>query len=124
MSPIAAPTRWRGVVDAAARAVPRGRVERVVGLHIEVAGVDAAIGDLVRVEVGTGPAANEVACEVVALHGEQLVCMPFGELHGVRVGAAVAPTGAPHRIAVGHGSSGASSTASAGRSTAGRCRPG
>jgi flagellum-specific ATP synthase len=94
---LALPPRWRDAVHAAARPLPRGRVEQVVGLHIEVAGVDAAIGDLVVVEVGGG----DVACEVIALRGEQLVCMPFGDLHGVRAGAPVTPTGSPHRIGVG-----------------------
>lgn len=92
-----AATSWRGAVVAAAQPVRRGRVVRVVGLHVEVAGIDAAIGDLLHVTVGAG----HVACEVIALHDDQLVCMPFGDLHGVKVGAPVASTGGPHRIGVG-----------------------
>jgi flagellum-specific ATP synthase len=94
-----AQTPWRDAVRDAAEPVRRGRVVRVVGLHVEVAGIDAAIGDLVHVRAESG----DVACEVIALHDTSLVCMPFGELRGVRVGAPVGTTGAPHRIGVGMG---------------------
>ena len=72
----------RRLVKALEAARPRrfGRVERVVGIHLEVAGLDAAIGDAVVIFAPTG----KVGGEVVALHGDRIVCMPFGSLHGLR----------------------------------------
>ncbi|HET7486342.1 MAG TPA: FliI/YscN family ATPase [Acidimicrobiales bacterium] len=75
----------------AARPRKQGRVRRVVGLNLEVAGLEAAIGDAIEVETPAGP----LAAEVVALRDDALVCMPYGQLRGVRSGApAVAGTGA------------------------------
>ena len=81
----------------AARPRRFGRVERVVGIHLEVAGLDAAIGDAVVIFAPTG----KVGGEVVALHGERIVCMPFGDLHGLRTGAPVWTPGHPPTISVG-----------------------
>lgn len=75
-----------------------GRVTRVLGLNFECEGLDAAIGDAVRIDIGT----NRVTGEVVALHGHSLVCMPFGELKGVRAGDPVEPAGRPPAIPVGY----------------------
>jgi flagellum-specific ATP synthase len=84
-------------IRAAARPEATGRVTGVVGLHVDVAGVEAAIGDEVTVD-GAGEA---VRCEVVALDEGRLVCMPYGDLHGVRIGAAARSGGEPSRIQVG-----------------------
>jgi flagellum-specific ATP synthase len=86
-------------ISAAARPEITGRVAGVVGLHVDVCGVDAAIGDAVTVESTAGP----VHCEVVALDEGRLVCMPYGDLSGVRVGAPVRSSGAPATIGVGPG---------------------
>ena len=98
MSPvrIIEPRRLAAALEAAR---PRrfGRVERVVGIHLEVAGLDAAIGDAVVIFAPTG----KVGGEVVALHGERIVCMPFGNLHGLRTGAPVWTPGHPPTISVG-----------------------
>jgi flagellum-specific ATP synthase len=90
------PRRLAAALEAAR---PRrfGRVERVVGIHLEVAGLDAAIGDAVVIFAPTG----KVGGEVVALHGERVVCMPFGNLHGLRTGAPVWTPGHPPTISVG-----------------------
>jgi flagellum-specific ATP synthase len=74
-------------------------VRRVVGLHLEVAGVDAAVGDEVRIEGPTGP----VPSEVVAVREDDLVCMPFGDTAGLRAGMPAMTTGAPPTIRVGPG---------------------
>ncbi|MBK5224009.1 MAG: FliI/YscN family ATPase [Acidimicrobiia bacterium] len=75
-----------------------GQVNRVVGLTFEVAGVDAAIGDVVRVETSGTP----VLGEVVAINSDSLTAMPLGELHGLRAGAPVEATGSPLSVPVGH----------------------
>jgi flagellum-specific ATP synthase len=81
----------------AARPLVTGRVSRVVGLNLEVEGLDAAIGDAVHIDAGGRP----LPAEVVALRDGGLVCMPFGTLHGVRAGAAVEATGGPLTLGLG-----------------------
>ena len=80
-------------------AAPRvtGTVRRVVGLALEVDGLQVAIGDAVEIQT---PAAPLVA-EVVALRDDRLVCMPLGPLHGVRAGTSVQAHGGALRIPVG-----------------------
>jgi len=94
------------ILDARVRlaregAAPRltGRVARVVGLNLEVAGIHAAIGDAVSVHVSG--ADDALLAEVVALRDDGVICMPYGDLRGVRVGAPVEPAGRPAAIRVG-----------------------
>jgi flagellum-specific ATP synthase len=75
-----------------------GRVARVVGLNVEVNGVPAAIGDAIQIDTATEP----LMTEVVALRDETAVCMPLGELHGIRAGAPARSTGKPNTIRVGY----------------------
>jgi flagellum-specific ATP synthase len=81
----------------AARPSRLGRVRRVVGLNFEVDGVEAAIGDAVEVTTTAGTLIGEV----VALSDTSLVCMPLGELRGMRAGDWCRPTGHPLSIPVG-----------------------
>ena len=60
----------------------QGRVARVVGLNLEIDGLQLPIGASVRVH----GAAGDVIAEVVAVQSDGLVCMPLGELRGVRAG--------------------------------------
>jgi flagellum-specific ATP synthase len=82
---------------AAATPLVTGRVRRVVGLNLEVEGLDAAIGEAVVVDVAGSP----LPAEVVALRDGGLVCMPFGTLQGVRAGAPVTATGGPLGMGLG-----------------------
>jgi flagellum-specific ATP synthase len=66
----------------AARPQVQGRVSRIVGLNVEIDGLQLPIGASVRVEGENGP----VVAEVVAVQGQGLVCMPLGALRGVRAG--------------------------------------
>ncbi len=91
-------TRLHRAVDAARPSVT-GRVVRVVGIHLDVAGVHAAIGDAVVIETTSGA----LEAEVVAVHEDGLVCMPYGDLRGVCAGAPVRATGQPPLIPVGDG---------------------
>ena len=75
----------------------RGRVRSVVGLGFEAAGIEAAVGDAVVVHAASGPLVGEV----VALTPTGTVCMPFGELRGVRTGDLVEPLDAPLQVPVG-----------------------
>src|SRR3954471_11962765 len=89
-------------VLAAARPRVTGRVARVLGLNLEVAGIDAAIGDAVVVDA-PGQPGDVLLAEVVALRDAGAVCMPFGDLRGVRAGTTVESTGRPSTIRVGDG---------------------
>jgi flagellum-specific ATP synthase len=86
----------------AARPRVTGKVVRVLGLNLELAGIDAAIGDAVEVDAPSHPDGVLLA-EVVALREDGVVCMPFGDLRGVRAGAEVTSTGRPPTINVGPG---------------------
>ncbi len=92
---------WSTELLAAARqaTLPRrtGRVSRLVGLRLEVEGIDAAVGDAVRVWRD----GSVLDAEVVAVHGDGLACMPLGELKGVRYGDRVEATGRPFTVEVG-----------------------
>jgi flagellum-specific ATP synthase len=69
-------------VLTAAHPTVQGRVARVVGLNLEIAGLQLPIGAAVRVQAEFGA----VVAEVVAVENDGLVCMPLGDLRGVRAG--------------------------------------
>lgn len=71
----------RVALDAAAP-VTCGRVVRVVGLTFEIEGLDAGLGDIVRLGDGVG-----VPGEIVALGDRGPVGMPLGDLRGLKIGA-------------------------------------
>jgi flagellum-specific ATP synthase len=79
---------------AAAQPLSSGRVRSVVGLSVTVEGIQGAIGDAVTLARPGG----ELVAEVVAIDADGLVCMPLGELSGVRAGATV--QFAPGRLSV------------------------
>ncbi|HVC24639.1 MAG TPA: FliI/YscN family ATPase [Acidimicrobiales bacterium] len=87
--------------DLRALAAPRrtGRVTRLVGLRVEVEGIEAAVSDAVEIHRRDG---SRLAAEVVAIHGDRLACMPLGELRGVRFGDVVESYGHPLPVRVGH----------------------
>jgi len=87
----------RARVEARPRRI--GEVTSVVGLQLEVAGIEPAIGDAVTVTTDTGT----LDAEVVALRPTGAVCMPLGELRGVRAGSPVAARGVAPTVPVGPG---------------------
>ena len=93
-------SRFAALIDAGCEAAaPRtsGVVTGVVGLQLSVAGIEAAIGDAITVASTAGP----VSAEVVAITRDGLVCMPLGELAGVRVGSPAYAVGGALRVSVG-----------------------
>ena len=90
-----ATTRW---TDALAQCQQRltqvppppvaGRLTRMVGLTLEAAGVQAAVGD--RCEI-ISPGQAHIDAEVVGFAGERLYLMPTGDLHGLKPDARVIP---------------------------------
>ncbi len=91
------PDRLRTAVAAAHPRVT-GRVRSVVGLHVEVAGVDASIGDEVRI----GEGEHAMPAEVIALRDDTAVCLPHGHLDRVAAGTPVSATGERPSVLVGH----------------------
>lgn len=83
----------------AARPQRVGRVTSAVGLGLTVAGLDAAVGDVL--EIGTGPGA--ALAEVVATGADGLRCMPLGRLVGVTAGTPARSTGRPLLVPTGSG---------------------
>lgn len=78
---------WAAVLDAA-RPQRTGVISRLVGLGVDVRGVDAAVGDVVTL-------GRDVVAEVVAADGGTARCMPLASIDGLRVGdPATAASGA------------------------------
>jgi flagellum-specific ATP synthase len=87
--------------SALSAAQPRryGRVTKMVGMSIEVAGIAAAIGDgLVLL-----PGDEQVLAEVVALREDRVVCLALADTTGLRSGTRVLDLGGPLSIRVGPG---------------------
>ncbi len=85
------------------RTVPRyvvcGRVTRVVGLVIEAQGIEAAIGDICRVQ--TLDSRMTLEGEVVGFNGESVLIMPYGGLEGLQPGSEVEVLGRAASVGVG-----------------------
>ncbi|MBK7251393.1 MAG: flagellar protein export ATPase FliI [Gammaproteobacteria bacterium] len=73
-----------------ARAIPpppiAGRLTRMVGLTLEAAGCQAAVGDRCEVQTGSG---TRIEAEVVGFAGDRLFLMPTGDPHGLEPAARV-----------------------------------
>ena len=88
---------WAGLDAAllAAGPVRMGVVSSVVGLGLEVAGLNAPLGTVL--EIGD----DKVAAEVVAARRDTLHCMPLGPMDDIRVGDFVHSSGSAAYIPVG-----------------------
>ncbi len=65
-----------------------GRVTKILGLLIEIAGFpnNLTIGSVVRVETGAHDS-DAISCEVVGFRDERALLLPFGPLEGIGLGA-------------------------------------
>jgi flagellum-specific ATP synthase len=91
---------YRSRIDAAlsaAQPLRRGKVTGAVGLRVTVSGLDARVGELLRI----GDGDDAVFAEVAALDGDRLSCLPLGPILGLGTGSPVVSTGGPLRVAVG-----------------------
>ena len=94
--------RATAAIDEADLARRHGFVSNLIGLIIEVTGLQAEIGELCL--VGTSrrdEGSPALGAEVVGFREGRTVLMPLGELHGIGPGTRVLATGQPFRIAVG-----------------------
>lgn len=76
-----------------------GRVTRVIGLTIEVQGINARIGEVCNIIVPENP--RPVRAEVVGFKENKTIMMPLGALQGIYPHCAVIPTGDSLKINVG-----------------------
>ena len=76
-----------------------GRLARVVGMEIEIRGIRAAIGDVVRI----GEAPRALLAEVVAVDEDRSVVMPLGSAEGLAPNDPVEPLGRRFTVPVGDG---------------------
>jgi flagellum-specific ATP synthase len=85
----------------AARPERVGEVSSIVGLSVDVRGLNGAIGDLVVIGAGAGSAT--VDAEVVATTPTGMRCMPLARLTGIRVGDPVRAGRSGYLVPVGRG---------------------
>ena len=79
-----------------------GRLSSIVGLEAEARGLQAALGDTVRIRSGD----HWIPAQVVAVREEALLLAPYGDLNGVGPGARVEVSGRGLRMRVGPGLAG------------------
>ena len=77
----------------------QGRVSNLIGLIVEVTGLEPEVGELCLVETGRHSA--PVPAEVVGFRDARTLLMPLGEMHGIGPGNTVIATGEHLQITVG-----------------------
>ncbi|WP_198010665.1 flagellar protein export ATPase FliI [Thermobrachium celere] len=75
-----------------------GKVKKVIGLTIEVEGIDAFIGELCKIKLLTG---KQIDAEVVGFTDDGVLLMPLGDITGISTGSLVYPTGNQLTVPVG-----------------------
>jgi flagellum-specific ATP synthase len=94
--------RAAAAIDETDLARRHGFVSNLIGLIIEVTGLQAEIGELCLVGTGRRDEGRPaLGAEVVGFREGRTLLMPLGELHGIGPGTRVLATGQPFRIAVG-----------------------
>ncbi|WP_082789027.1 flagellar protein export ATPase FliI [Desulfolucanica intricata] len=92
-------TRWWDKVHNAKVLTVTGEVTKVVGLTIDVVGIEASIGEICHILV---PGQEKpVDAEVVGFREGTSLLMPLGELQGIYPGNPVVPTGQALTVRVG-----------------------
>lgn len=96
---------WLKQLDQLQRRVERvspppveGVLTRMIGLTLEAAGCQAAVGDRCDVMAADG---SRIEAEVVGFAGDRLYLMPTGDIHGVKPNARVIPRAGAESVAVG-----------------------
>ena len=78
-----------------------GKVNKVVGLVAEAAGLNASMGSVCHILPDDG--GEDIAAEVVGFRDGNLLFMPYGEMRGVRPGSLIRNTSLPPLFPVGPG---------------------
>lgn len=79
--------------------VCRGSVDRVVGLAVEAVGPPMKIGEICKIQTGSGT----VKAEVVGFRDQKILLMPFGPVSGIMPGSMMESTGRMFTVPVGFG---------------------
>ena len=82
---------WRTRLKEARLFMLTGRVTRVIGLTVEVQGINARIGEVCEIAAPGEP--EPVRAEVVGFRDGSTLLMPLGELRGIYQGCHVTPSG-------------------------------
>jgi len=90
---------WRSRLKEARLLKLTGRVARVIGLTVEVQGINASIGEVCGIVVPGEP--EPVRAEVVGFRDGSTLLMPLGELRGIYQGCKVVPGGRSFTVKVG-----------------------
>lgn len=101
--PMTASPRPATLLDQIRRSLPvglSGRVSKLIGLTVAVAGFPAPLGAVAKLEAEHG---GSVEAEVVGFSGEDTLLLPYGELNGVRRGTRVTLTQSVPGARVGDG---------------------
>lgn len=92
-------SQWRCRVKKARLIKVTGQVSRVIGLTVEVHGINAPIGEVCEI---MAPGEDEpILAEVVGFRDGISLLMPLGELRGVYQGCEVISTGKPFNVMAG-----------------------
>ena len=75
-----------------------GRVRDLIGLIVEVTGLEAEVGEVCNIDTGRGR--RPVPAEVVGFRAGRTLLMALGDPEGIGPGAPVEATGAPMRVEV------------------------
>ncbi len=91
--------QWRSRLKGARLIKVTGQVTRVIGLTVEVQGINAPIGEVCEIMIPGEP--DPVRAEVVGFRDGSSLLMPLGELRGIYQGCDVVPTGKSFNVKVG-----------------------
>jgi flagellum-specific ATP synthase len=94
-------TSARDALHSADLAQRHGFVSNLIGLIVEVTGLEAEVGEVCL--IGADRASPAVSAEVVGFREGRTLLMALGEMHGIGPGTKVLATGAPFRVDVGPG---------------------
>ncbi|MBI4299541.1 MAG: FliI/YscN family ATPase [Chloroflexi bacterium] len=92
-------SKYREVVREMVPVRYQGQVTQVVGLSIEVEGLDLRIGEICHIYSGEG--APRVSAEVMGFKNGRIILMPFADVQGIRPNAATLPGGRLFTVPVG-----------------------
>lgn len=99
-APITDLHQWRSRIRKARLLKVTGQVSRVIGLTVEVHGINAPIGEVC--EIMAPGECDPIMAEVVGFRDGSSLLMPLGELRGIYQGCDVIPTGKSFNIRVGN----------------------
>ncbi|MFT5733046.1 MAG: flagellum-specific ATP synthase [Planctomycetota bacterium] len=92
--------RCREIICRAGSPFYRGRVDVVSGVLVEAVGIPAGMGELCRIERGTG---EPIEAEVIGFRGDRTLLMPHGNVVGLAPGQSVYALGRTFGIEVSDG---------------------